>query len=210
MELKLDLFNISLPSGGTAFGLSQDWFPDRFKRTAGCGSVAAANIFLYYFRQYPCDKINLFDAGARFDRPGVCDVLPLMEEMWRFFTPGFMGLHKVADFISDAKNFGHSRGRSFETDVLEVPKNKKQRPDQIAAAAFIDGALKEGFPVAFLNLSNGGIKGLDSWHWVTIVSCDASDGLTVTAADYGKRITVDIARWLESSALGGGFAVIKR
>lgn len=210
MALDLELFNITLPDGRTAFGAEQGWFPDRRKRMSGCGCVAAANIILYYSRAFPGVMPGSLYEALKKKIVGTADVLPLMEEMWNYFTPGFMGLHTTAAFEKGAAEYSKSRGLSLSTAVIDVPAGKKNRPAPDAVKAFLEKAFGDGCPVAFLNLSSGGVKNLQSWHWVTVVSVEeSSGGLTVTASDEGRKITLDLFKWLKRSRLGGGFVVIK-
>ena len=70
---------------------------------------------------------------------------------------------------------------------------------------FIEKALRRNQPVAFLNLSNGTLDNLDSWHWVTIVSLRGDDAMIY---DQGKARWVHLRQWLETSLMGGGFVTV--
>jgi hypothetical protein len=72
-------------------------------------------------------------------------------------------------------------------------------------AAFIRQGLMLDCPVAFLNLSNGSLNNLDSWHWVAITKLQAGQDadLLATIADSGERKVINLSEWYRSSWLGG-------
>ena len=61
--------------------------------------------------------------------------------------------------------------------------------------------------MAFLNLHNGSIEPLEAWHWVTIVGMrqTAPDAGTLSIYDGDAAFDVDLAAWLASTRMGGGF-----
>ena len=61
------------------------------------------------------------------------------------------------------------------------------------------------FRSAFLNLSNGGLTNLDSWHWIAITALYLHDGeqLLAEVSDSGERKLIDLAFWYGSTRLGG-------
>ena len=71
-------------------------------------------------------------------------------------------------------------------------------------------ALAADSPVAFLNLSHGLVKELDSWHWVTIVGLEQhGDGLMqTTILDGGREYAVDFRLWFQSTRAGGGLIYV--
>jgi hypothetical protein len=73
---------------------------------------------------------------------------------------------------------------------------------------FLDTALADDLPVAFLNLSGGRVKNLDSYHWVTLVGSDEGAGMC-RIVDNGRLLEVALKKWLKRSALGGAFVVVR-
>ena len=60
-----------------------------------------------------------------------------------------------------------------------------------------------------MNLSNGMLTNLESWHWVTITAL-CTDTNKAEISDYGKSFEVDLSQWLKTSALGGAFVYLTR
>ncbi len=94
--------------------------------------------------------------------------------------------------------------------ALDIPKNRFQRPELSAVSEFLENSLSKDLPVAFLNLDNGDEKRLDSWHWVTVIALDYErDGAAaVKILDEGRIKQIDLALWLQTTSLGGGFVSV--
>jgi hypothetical protein len=77
--------------------------------------------------------------------------------------------------------------------------------------AFLDEALAQDLPVAFLNLCNGDEANLDEWHWVTIIALvrdDSGQALLAEVLDGGTVKRIDIEKWYASTTRDGGFVVL--
>jgi hypothetical protein len=77
--------------------------------------------------------------------------------------------------------------------------------------AFLDEALAQDLPVAFLNLCNGDEANLDEWHWVTIVALtpDPYGGvLLAEVLDGGTVKRIDLEKWYASTTRDGGFVAL--
>ncbi|HSK67848.1 MAG TPA: hypothetical protein VLA21_01160 [Candidatus Limnocylindria bacterium] len=185
----------------TLFGFDQDWFSGFWQRKAGCGPCTGANILLYLSRM---GRISL-DEETR-DRAGF---LRLMEQSWQYLTPGIMGLNSPFMMQQGLDAFFEERGSGLRARALEIPAEPSARPDSSEAEAFIRDGLAADSPVAFLNLSNGDIPHLESWHWVTVVGVEGEgDKADLLIYDNGNSIRVNLYTWLHSTRRGGGFVYV--
>jgi len=191
------------PDGETHTGGSQEWYADPWRKKAGCGPVAAANI-IWYAARPEREKNN---SEARAEPDGKQRFAALMDEMITHIVPTMRGVNTSAIFTDGISGYAAAHKLNFAPLALEVPAQAGKRPGPAEVGAFIANAIQDDMPVAFLNLSNGSLKNLDSWHWVTIF---AFDGETMDAdfCDQGKVFTVNINEWLDTTLLGGAFARI--
>ena len=190
-----DRINVIDDSNALIFGGSQEWFGERWRRQSGCGAVAASNM-IWYMRGH-----------MRGGRNGKDHYIELMEEMFGCVKPGILGVNSSTIFANGIKRYGARHEWHISTHVLKIPAWKHKRPGISEIMGFISSALQTDAPVAFLNLSNGSIKNLGSWHWVTIVAIDTVAARAKTS-DYGKTSDIDIAQWLQTSALGGALVYL--
>ena len=58
-----------------------------------------------------------------------------------------------------------------------------------------------------MNLSNGAVRNLDNWHWVTLVSVNGE--LRAEMYDQGRRQLIDIGLWLSTTTGGGAFVALE-
>jgi len=188
-----ELMNITDPGGVTYIGGSQDWYDVRWHRMSGCGPVAASNLVWY--------KLRIKGDKRQYEI--------LMREMYSFMTPDINGVNTSKIFTDAVSRYGVEKGLQFKLQVLEIPKKASSRPDYKTTIEFLASALHTNVPVAFLNLSNGTLKNLENWHWVTILSLDKITGLT-EVSDYGKKLDIDISEWLNSTRLGGCFVSLSQ
>jgi hypothetical protein len=130
-----------------------------------------------------------------------------MEEVYGFVKPGMIGI-MPGDFIKGAVDFSAFRDYRFAPALLPVPGSKRNRPTSGAVARFIRESLEADIPVAFLNLSSGRIKNLDSYHWVTIILFDEVTG-KADIVDNGRRLTIDVIKWIRKTSMGGAFVRIE-
>jgi len=181
-----ELMNITEPGGLTHIGGSQDWYEIRWHKLSGCGPVAASNLIWY--------KMRIQGDRRQYE--------VLMRDMYSFMTPEINGVNTSKIFTDAVSQYGEEKGLQLALKVLEIPKKAILRPDNKTVIEFLATALHSDLPVAFLNLSNGTLKNLENWHWVTILSVDKATGLT-EVSDYGKKLDIDISEWLMTTRLGG-------
>jgi len=127
-----------------------------------------------------------------------------MSEMYTFVTPGIQGVNNSSIFTDGISRYLAKAGICFNPLVLEIPGKSGERPYIDVVLEFIESALRSDAPVAFLNLSNGSLGNLESWHWVTIIAIE-TDTMHVEFCDYGNVHEIDIYEWLRTSRLGGAF-----
>ncbi|MCL2704289.1 MAG: hypothetical protein FWE91_11905 [Defluviitaleaceae bacterium] len=187
----LDYMKIVTPYG-VFFGGSQNWYDDRWQRASGCGPTAAANLIWYHSRAGA-------DLGGGYNN--------LQKEMFNFVTPCFMGVYSAPLFVDGVRKYAKAHGMNLNTVSLQFPKLFIKRPDAGIIRDFLSGALNAGCPVAFLNLSNGNQRALESWHWTTITAFD-DESLTVSISDHGKALDIDIGAWRKTSLLGGSMVYL--
>lgn len=205
---KIKLSNTELykiKDGNTIYnGPNQSWYPKRFQRLAGCGPTSCSNIIWYLSQtQEKYKELCPYD-GTTFE-----GFLKLMEDVWRYVTPGFMGVNKLEMFENGAIRYGKEKGFTLSCKLLEIPGRKNISELEIDKAFnFIEDALKEDLPVAFLNLHNGQLVNLESWHWVTIYELDREKG-RVSILDQSSLKEIDLKLWLNTSNKGGGFVVVR-
>jgi len=195
-------FTLTDETGARYRGGDQDWFRDVWQRRAGCGPTTAAMVLDYLAAVNP--SLAALSAGPARTREAF---LASMEQVWRYVTPGTMGLDKPESFALGCRSFALSRGAVLESRILPLPrKGKGGRPDLDQVRTFLAWALDKDSPVAFLNYSNGDLPNLDSWHWVPVIACGGEgEALSALILDGGEEKTVDLALWLETSLLGGAF-----
>ena len=201
MLLRPDYLHFSCPGSGVLFGCDQDWFRGFWQRKAGCGPCTGANLILYLSRSGRLSLPMEITDRASF--------LVLMERSWEYLTPGMMGLNSPFLMQRGLDAYLESLGSPLRSRVLEVPAQEALRPSPAQAEAFIRQGLEAGSPVAFLNLSNGDIPGLESWHWVTVIGVSGTgEDAALDIYDNGKQLSVSLPRWLRATKRGGGFVYV--
>lgn len=186
-----------------SYGAHQAWYLKWKMRKAGCGPTAASNLLWYLAATRP------EQAGALYHGNGSqrTEMLALMEDVCKHIKPGLLGVNKASMFTKGAVRFGEAHGVSLSPRVLEVPAEEQARPDSNEVLMFLTSALGDDLPIAFLNLSNGGVKNLEAWHWVTLVAVDCN--LQAEIYDQGRRQNIDINLWLNTTNRGGAFVALE-
>ena len=191
-----NVFAVRNPGTGELFyGCNQAWYGDEWQRRAGCGPSVASHLFAYSFGLAPKTQAQ-------------SDWLSLMEDVWNYVTPTTRGMPTTQLFCDSALAYAQARGFRMSCKVSDVPEDVAGRPALRDVVRFIEEALQNDAPVAFLNLCNGDEQCLYRWHWVTIVALDlAPDGSRVVATimDEGRQLDIDLAVWHKTTTLGGGF-----
>jgi len=132
----------------------------------------------------------------------------LMEEVFTFITPGWGGVNRAALFTDGIVRYGAKAGRQVIPLVLEIPAWPRKRPQIDVVKDFITASIRENAPVAFLNLTNGTLRTIENWHWVTVIAFDP-DTMRAEISDYGETVNADVSVWLKTSILGGAFVRLR-
>jgi len=188
----------------TYYGCDQEWYTTEWQRLSGCGPTAASNIILYLNNI----KSN-FGLEQNLNSKEGC--LSLMEEIWKYVTPTEEGIKTTKMFYESLLTYTKSKWLNVEFEFCDLPEDKVLRPAFPVILNFIEGALSNDAPVAFLNLCNGEEKKLERWHWVTIISLEhTEDGKSafVKILDEGQIKEIDLALWYKTTTLGGGFVYL--
>lgn len=178
-------------------GGDQEWFAERWQRQAGCGPTNCSNILWYLAQTRPaCAPLCPYDASEK------SGFVSLMHDVWGYVTPGGMGVNSTAIFATGAERYARDKGVFLTADTFDISPLHGAARSYSDIFSFLSSALGSDLPVAFLNLSNGALRDLDSWHWVTVVALRENEAMIY---DQGGARWIDLARWLASSVMGGGF-----
>ena len=194
--LNPDLLLILDRDASSTYGCDQDWYADRWQRNAGCGPCTAATI-LYYLSRSRSFLNHLYTACSHTRE----DFTHFMADIWHFVTPGNMGVNEASVLADGVTKYAAGHGVILQSEIKRVPPKRKRAAPYQEFYDFIRDGLEHDCPVAFLNLSNGRLPNLDSWHWVTITGL-AGPGEAVIA-DSGERKTIKLEQWYQSSLMGG-------
>lgn len=186
-----------------SYGAHQIWYSNWIKRMSGCGPTAASNLLWYLAATRPDVCGRLYNG----DGTSYGGMLCLMEEVWHYVRPGMRGVDKPSAFVSGALRFGMEHGVALAPRLLEIPAEVKMRPEEKEVTTFLSSAFAADLPVAFLNLSNGRVRNLDNWHWVTLVSAD--EALKAVMYDQGSRQSIDMDLWLKTTTGGGALVALE-
>lgn len=187
----------------TSYGAHQIWYSSWIKRMSGCGPTAASNLLWYLCASRPELCSRLFDGNGRERK----EMLRLMDAVWQYVTPGMRGVNRASMFADGGVRYGAEHSVALEAELLEISETASERPDRETVYQFLAGAFRRNLPVAFLNLSNGAVRNLDNWHWVTLISVD--EKLQAEMYDQGRRQMIDVALWLQTTTGGGAFVTIE-
>ncbi|MDR3296342.1 MAG: hypothetical protein LBT26_11050 [Clostridiales Family XIII bacterium] len=179
----------------TLKGHDQEWYGSWRQRMSGCGPTTASNVLRYIAAGVP----------AQWKKTDATD---LMDQVWKHVTPGRGGVNSAAKLRSGMVSYAKLIGLNIQIETLDVPRKRDARPPLSELAGFVNGGLGAGLPVAFLNLHNGAERQLDKWHWVTVTGMDFEPDFSAAAVDIMDNcnlLRVDLGRWLQTTALGGGF-----
>ncbi|MDL2232038.1 hypothetical protein LJC63_00465 [Ruminococcaceae bacterium OttesenSCG-928-L11] len=188
--------------GQSYFGANQAWYRDSWKRQAGCGPTTSAHILWYLSRtRAGWESLCPYDGNRQ------AGFLSLMNEVWEYVTPTAMGVNKTGMLLEGVIRYAASKSIPLTGTTVEVPPLGMAKSRTEDATNRIARALSADIPVAFLNLSNGSLQNLDSWHWVTIVAFAPQTNLALIY-DQGQCKEIDLALWMKTTTLGGGFVLL--
>jgi hypothetical protein len=183
------------------YGCNQEWYATERQRLTGCGPTAVCNIIWYLNHIQPAFGLNQNCSSKE-------KSLSFMEEIWEFVTPTREGIPTTRMFYESVMAYTKAKGLHVEYRFCDVPKKKSLRPKLMDVVYFLEEALGQDSPVAFLNLCNGDEQNLEPWHWVTIISLEYSadeKSVTIDILDEGLIKKIDLLLWYNTTTQGGGF-----
>lgn len=154
------------------YGGNQEWFCDDWAVKAGCASVLASNLYAYYMHQTEYSKDTF---------------LEIMENMFSFMTPGYMGYPFLYKF---ARTFVKIMEKEH---IYLKPIYQKKSKNYKHALSFVLKSIDEGHPVGMLILHHRA-KELeeDNWHWVCLSGYIKSENhYWIVFSDCGVRREID-------------------
>lgn len=188
--------------GRAHYGGNQAWYRAFWQRQAGCGPTVAATLCAYLAKTRPaCALLCGHDSSRK------AGFLALMSDLWEYVTPG-MGGSSVEIFTEGITRYAASKSIALTCEVLDIPKEKENRPSKERVATFFHKAFAEDLPIAFQNYSNGELKNLESWHWVTLVAYEEGT-FFAEMYDQSRRDTLDIPLYLATAARAGKFVIAR-
>ncbi|MDR1619600.1 MAG: hypothetical protein LBS18_02895 [Clostridiales bacterium] len=183
------------------FAANQSWYAALWRRQAGCGPTVASTLLWYLAQTKPgCRGLCPYNGATK------SGFLRLMNDVWEYVTPDMHG-SSIEIFCDGITRYMRQHGVPPEIEVLNIPKEMALRPSMAELAAFIMRAFERDLPVAFQNYSNGALKNLDSWHWVTLVAL-RRDTWLATMYDQGRSIDIDLRLWLVTATREGKFVAV--
>jgi len=183
------------------YGCDQEWYMTEWQRNSGCGPTVVTNIFHYLNRMRNLPNQNIL-------LPTKLEALSMMEDVWKYVTPTMHGIPTTKLLYDYVVVYAKAKTLNIKLDFINIDENQLPRPEFHKLLSFLYTALGNDTPIAFLNLDNGDEKGLDSWHWVTIISLEyAADESSafIDILDAGIIKKIDLAKWFKTTVLGGGF-----
>ena len=187
---------------GRTFGCDQDWYGHAWQRQAGCGPCTAATLLFYLAHRHP-SLSSLYTASSGSQD----DFCHFMGEIWHYVTPGRMGVNEGRILSEGVLSFASKQLVNLKASLNKVAGLHQPRIPLDEVITFIEQGLSHDSPVAFLNLSNGNLKNLESWHWVTITALYLAGNKEIMAmiSDSGEAKVINLSQWYASSLLGGSF-----
>lgn len=148
-------------------GGNQDWFLDDWAKKAGCASVSATDIFLYYTR-----KNREFDQQTYVNH---------MKEMFKLMRPGKNGFP-----------YAYLYARKLSSLLNDCKYHIYRRPTVEMAIAVVKESIDTNNPLGLLILTHRRRRIRDDlWHWVTIVGYQETEkGLDIIFLDCGEKKTI--------------------
>jgi hypothetical protein len=183
-----------------AFGGNQAWYPKYWARQSGCGPTSAANI-MAYLAETRAEYATLYEQKSRQKEYYV----RLMEELFDYVKPGPMGVNHVDKYIIGVHRYAKSKGVLLKPNLLSVERETMGDRKKKELAEFVQRAMEQDAPIAFLNLSRGHEIQLQNWQWSTITSVNIEENhIWAIASDEGRERKFDLLLWYMTTGMHGG------
>ena len=176
-------------------GFCQTWYKTAWQRMAGCGPTVVSGIVHYLKTKR--QEIAPIDKD---------EAIEIMEDVWQYVKPTMKGIPEAQILYDGIVLYARAKGRRLHSAILNISQKQQLRPLLSEVIEFLEAALLEDVPVAFLNLNRGEEMKLDSWHWVTIVAMEYEEDKKayLDILDEGIVKRIDFVKWYRTTSLGGG------
>lgn len=198
MELKKN-------SEKNCYGCEQEWYDSDWQKLSGCGPTTACNLLFYLEFKRKSSGQERITFSKEYG-------LMRMKELWEYVTPTEKGIPTTKMFYEDFLNYSKAKDLKVSYNSIDINKKTNIYPDFRDVIKFIETALLNDSPIAFLNLCNGKVNNLDAWHWVTIISLEYDTNENeayVNIIDEGLNKRIDLKLWYSTTTRGGGFVYFK-
>lgn len=195
------VFLINDNSEMRCYGCEQEWYNSDWQRRSGCGPTTACNLLLY---------LEFTRLSNKQDRIPISKEqgMARMQESWTYVTPTDEGIPTTKVFCEKFFNYAKANHLNVACHSININKENQRCSEFEDVVKFIEAAMLNDSPVAFLNLCNGKVNNLEGWHWVTIISLEYDMNETkayISILDEGLIKKVDLKLWCDTTILGGGF-----
>ncbi|MDO4689875.1 MAG: hypothetical protein Q4A58_01080 [Fusobacterium sp.] len=182
---------------GKSYGFTQEWFKDDYQVLAGCGATVASTILTYY------------EQCKNFKKLEIVDVLPKMEELWKYLPPiKGKGLNSTKLFYDGILKYFKDRNIDIKYSYIDIDIKNKISLEEIIS--YLKNEISNNRPVAFLNLCNGEENILDKWHWVTVYELfkdnfEGKEEYFLKILDDREIKKINLSLWYRTIKNDGGF-----
>lgn len=194
-------FGIKKNSEKNCYGCEQEWYDSDWQKLSGCGPTTACNLLFYLEFTALVSKQEQITFSKEYG-------LMRMQELWEYVTPTEKGIPTTKMFSEDFLNYAKAKNLNVTCHTIDLYKKTNIYPKFREVVKFIETAMLNDYPVAFLNLNNGEVNNLDAWHWVTIISLEYEmneNEAYVNIIDEGLNKKIDLKLWYSTTTRGGGF-----
>ncbi len=163
-KYQLDSFPVIIKSHSQSYGANQNWYPSKWARESGCGSIAATNLILYY-------GLALFSDKKEY---AYTEVVTLMEKIFKIFRPTIFGYTNYRKFARQFCKYAKKENKTFSYKLYKPNKHSEDSLD------FVKRSLLEKDPVAILILTHSQKSLGIFWHWMVITGINADNQIEVS------------------------------
>lgn len=163
-KYQLASFPVIVKSHNQSYGASQNWYPSKWRRESGCGSIAATNLILYY-------GLALSSAKEEYQ---YADVVALMNKIFKIFRPTIFGYINYHKFAKQFCAYAQKENKQFSYELYKPDKHSED------SLNFVKRSLLENDPVAILILTHQQKALGIFWHWMVITGINADNEVEVS------------------------------
>lgn len=150
------------------YGGDQAWFKDKWAVKAGCASVSATNVWMYYT-----------DSRIEYQQE---EYLRYMQETYYLMEPKKRGYPYAYLYARRVKQIVANQGIDLHYQIMRRPNCKE-------AIEMVQVSIAKGNPIGLLILTHRRRKVRDDlWHWVTIFGYkETAKGIDIVFSDCGEK-----------------------